>query len=141
MVEQRAVLLGRPARRIGGPPPVTREGPVSQVTTHVLDQSLGRPATNIKLQLEWESPEGSWRPVGRSATNADGRCGTLIPEGRTFFPGRYRLTFDTGVYFARLGVAAFYPEIQIQFEVTDTGQHYHVPLLLSPFGYSTYRGS
>lgn len=141
MVEESAVLPARTPRRIGGPPPARREGSVNAITTHVLDQSLGKPATNVKVQLEWETPEGAWRFVGRGVTDDDGRCRGLHPDGQSLLAGRYRLTFDTGVYFARLGVPAFYPEVQIQFEVKDPGQHFHVPLLLSPFGYSTYRGS
>lgn len=114
---------------------------MSAISTQVLDQSLGKPAANIKIQLEWESPSGSWRLIGRGVTNEEGRCGALVPETQPFQAGRYRLTFHTGVYFARLGVAAFYPEVQVHFEVPDTGQQVHLPLLLSPYGYSTYRGS
>jgi len=97
-------------------------------STHVLDTTTGRPAAGVAVLLD-ERELGS--------TDADGR---LRPTGH-LGPGRHRLTFGTGDYFGARGVAAFYPEVTIAFTVTDPAEHYHVPLLLSPFGYSTYRGS
>lgn len=112
----------------------------SQITTHVLDTARGRPAAGIAVRLEhWASHV--WIVVGDGVTSSDGRQRNLVPDGQSVDAGRYRLTFDAGGYFRATGVPGFYPEILIVFEVTDPSQHYHVPLLLSPYGYSTYRGS
>jgi 5-hydroxyisourate hydrolase len=110
------------------------------ITTHILDTSVGRPASGVLVTLEAHGDEG-WREVGRGTTDADGRLRTLVPVGEAVVVGRYRIRFDTGAYFERSGVEGFYPEVSITFQVRDAGQHYHVPLLLNPFGYSTYRGS
>jgi 5-hydroxyisourate hydrolase len=80
-----------------------------------------------------------WQPVGRDTTDADGRASGLLASQPA--DGRYRLTFDTGAYFRAVGESGFYPEVSVTFVVEDAGEHYHVPLLLSPFGYSTYRGN
>jgi 5-hydroxyisourate hydrolase len=111
----------------------------SPITTHVLDTSLGRPAAGVTARLERTDQAGAWVVLGTGATNTDGRIADLIdgPIER----GRYRITFDTGAYFAGREQATFFPEVSILFEVKDPAQHHHVPLLLSPFGYSTYRGS
>ena len=101
------------------------------ITTHVLDTAQGRPASGIPVRLEMREAK-KWTLVGEGTTDADGRLKTLSPKPRA---GTYRLTFDTS---ARSG---FFPEVTILFEITDAAAHYHVPLLLSPFGYSTYRGS
>jgi 5-hydroxyisourate hydrolase len=111
------------------------------ITTHILDTSRGRPAPGVHVVLERRGPDGTWTRVGDGHTDADGRLPTLVPDGGGVVRGRYRLTFDTGRYFAALDVRAFYPDVTVTFEVADNGGHYHVPLLLSPFGYSTYRGS
>ena len=108
---------------------------MSGITTHVLDTSRGRPATGVPVVLE-RAVDSGWQPVGRGTTDADGRAGDLLTAAPS--DGRYRLTFDTGAYF---GGAGFYPEVTVTFTVQRGEQHYHVPLLLSPFGYSTYRGS
>ena len=108
------------------------------ITTHVLDTARGCPAAGVSVLLE-RALDGNWEPIGRGATGAVGRAGDLLtsgPEG-----GRYRLTFDTGAYFEGLGAVSFYPEVSVTFVVEPGEEHYHVPLLLSPFGYSTYRGS
>ena len=110
------------------------------ITTHVLDTARGGPAAGVPVVLEVREPSGAFRELGRGATDADGRRRDLMAEG-ALVPGTYRLTFDTGAYFRALGVAGFYPEAQVTFDIRDASQHYHVPLLLSPFGYSTYRGS
>ncbi len=110
----------------------------SLITTHVLDTSIGRPAANVGAKLE-RITEMDSALVGRRATNEDGRIADLL-DG-PLEPGRYRITFDTASYFAGRGVACFFPEVAILFEITDPSRHHHVPLLLSPFGYSTYRGS
>jgi 5-hydroxyisourate hydrolase len=111
---------------------------MSAITTHVLDTARGRPAADVPVTLAFAAADG-WAPAGSAATDADGRADGLLAG--PLQTGRYRLTFDTGAYFRAAGVAGFYPEVSIDFEVTDAGEHYHVPLLLNPFGYSTYRGS
>ena len=113
---------------------------MSPVTTHVLDTTRGRPAAGIAVALEI-TRDGAWHHLGRGTTDDDGRLRTLLPDGAPLASGAYRLVFDTGAYFASLGVETFYPRIVVEFTVGSAEAHYHVPLLLSPFGYSTYRGS
>jgi len=113
---------------------------MSGLSTHVLDTSIGRPAAGIAVRLEVEAGDG-WRELARAATNADGRVAQLLPAGTALAAATYRLTFDVGAYHAARGGAGFYPFVSIAFTVGDAAQHHHVPLLLSPFGYSTYRGS
>lgn len=110
------------------------------ITTHVLDTSRGRPAAGVPVVLEFQAAEG-WQEAGRATTDADGRARHLLPAEHPLEEGVWRLTFDLGWWFATQGVEAFYPEAVVVFHVRDGGQHYHVPLLLSPYGYSTYRGS
>jgi 5-hydroxyisourate hydrolase len=105
---------------------------VSLVTTHVLDTATGRPAKGIAVRFE--TAEG--KPIADGRTDDDGRIRDLGPE--TLDPGAYRLVFDTGAY---LGPDAFFPEVALTFRIADGTAHHHVPLLLSPFAYSTYRGS
>src|SRR4051812_42373533 len=113
---------------------------MSVITTHVLDIAHGRPASGLSVVLEvFDGIE--WQPAGAGRTGTDGRCGTLLPEGAPFEAGTYRLIFDAGAYFASHDVESFYAQIPVVFEARDAGVHYHVPLLLSPFGYSTYRGT
>ena len=113
---------------------------MSTITTHVLDVSIGRPAANVPVLLEMQSANGAWSEAGHGATYSDGRLKDLA-EGKTLSAGIYRLTFDTRSYFAGRNIAGLYPQVMIVFEVKDAREHYHIPLLLSPFGYSTYRGS
>lgn len=112
---------------------------MSGISTHVLDTSLGKPAAGVAVTLErWELD--AWLVCGSGSTDPDGRCkGLLAPEHVSI--GRYRLLFATGAYFAREIRPAFFPEVIVTFEVEREGGSYHVPLLLSAFGYSTYRGS
>jgi 5-hydroxyisourate hydrolase len=112
---------------------------MSAITTHVLDISRGRPARGINVVLE---RVGSPQPavLAKASTDADGRVKAFTPTP-SLQQGTYRLIFDVGGYFAAAGVEAFYPRVVVEFDVTDAMQHYHVPLLLSPYGYSTYRGS
>ncbi|MGH2945631.1 MAG: hydroxyisourate hydrolase [Solirubrobacteraceae bacterium] len=115
---------------------------MSAITSHVLDTSRGLPAEGVPVRLERAAASGDgWEPVGRGSTDADGRVRELAPAGAPLAAGRYRLTFGTGPYFEASGQYAFYPEISVVFTVDDGAGHYHVPLLLNPFGYSTYRGS
>jgi 5-hydroxyisourate hydrolase len=113
---------------------------MSHITTHVLDISLGRPAANVPVILEAQSPDGQSTEIARGATDNDGRLRDW-PAAKATSAGTYRLTFDTQAYFAGRKVASFYPQVVVVFEVRDAQEHYHIPLLLSPFGYSTYRGS
>jgi 5-hydroxyisourate hydrolase len=114
---------------------------MSGITTHVLDIAHGQPARNVAVRLEHHSLERGWLVVTERRTDVDGRVKGLIADDTPVTIGRYRLTFSTGEYFGNLGVACFHPEVQVTFEVLDAAQHYHVPLLVSPYGYSTYRGS
>ena len=113
---------------------------MSAITTHVLDLAAGRPAASVSLRLE-VARDGAWITLANAKTDADGRAKELVPAGSRLDAGRYRLTFATGEYFTAQGIASFHPEVSVTFEVRDASQHHHVPLLLSPFGYSTYRGS
>ena len=109
------------------------------ITTHVLDTAVGRPGRGIAIELE-RIEHGNWHLIGGGVTDDDGRLRTLTSEGPVP-AGTYRIRFQTGPYFAAQGVPGFFPVVEIQFTVADGTQHYHVPLLLSPFGFSTYRGS
>lgn len=108
---------------------------MSAITTHVLDTSIGRPARNVAVALT----DAQGDVLGRGQTDQDGRCGDLLKE--PLQAGRYRISFDVAAYFLARDIHSFYPVVHIDFEVFDATQHYHVPLLISPFGYSTYRGS
>jgi 5-hydroxyisourate hydrolase len=112
----------------------------SPITTHVLDVSLGRPAAGVAIELYRVHESGSSIRIGMGETDADGRLANLLPA-RPLQAGRYRLDFAVGAYFAASGRASLYPSVSILFEVAESAAHYHIPLLLSPFGYSTYRGS
>ena len=113
---------------------------MSGITTHVLDTARGRPAAGVPVTLESKSGDG-WTIVGRGATDADGRLRDLAPTDFVLSEGDYRLTFDVGAYLSAGGAAGFYTEVVVSFVVRDAAAHYHVPLLLSPYGYTTYRGS
>jgi 5-hydroxyisourate hydrolase len=113
---------------------------MSGITTHVLDTSRGQPAGGVPVALEFRERD-TWRELGRATTDDDGRVQQLLPAGASLIGGSYRLKFQTETYFTAHDIEGFYPEVSIVFEVRDVAQHYHVPLLLSPFGYSTYRGS
>jgi 5-hydroxyisourate hydrolase len=106
------------------------------VSTHVLDAVTGRPAVGVSVRLDHRLGD-DWQRLADGATDDDGRIGSLGEVAA----GQHRITFDTGAYFRGQGVDSFYPEVTVVFEVTDPGRHHHVPLLLSPFAYSTYRGS
>ena len=109
---------------------------MSAITTHILDTAAGSPAAGIPVTLEmFAAVSRAWSVVGVSITDGDGRASDLLPANHPMQEGVYRLRFDTSLR------STFFPEVSIQFNVADTRQHYHVPLLLSPFGYSTYRGS
>jgi 5-hydroxyisourate hydrolase len=111
------------------------------LSTHVLDATTGRPAAGVQVWLQ-RGRDAGWLPAGDGQTGPDGRL-RLTGDGDAaeFEPGVYRITFASGAYFRARGSASFYPEVTITFEMTERDEHYHVPLLLSPFAYSTYRGS
>jgi len=110
------------------------------ITTHVLDTAAGRPARGVPVVLERAGAPGTWETVGSGVTDNDGRNRELTPSGPVD-PGVYRIRFETDAYFRASNTAGFFPVVEIQFTIADGAQHYHVPLLLSPYGYSTYRGS
>ena len=113
---------------------------MSEITTHVLDVSLGQPAAGVPVILEIASTGGAWKELSRGATDGDGRLRHLVAPG-SLVKGTYRLTFDTHAYFEARKIASLYPQVAVVFQVRDASERYHIPLLLSPFGYSTYRGS
>jgi 5-hydroxyisourate hydrolase len=102
------------------------------ISTHVLDTSIGQPAVNIRVRLFSGQTE-----IGSGITDSDGRCGSLLPHSTTLSPGVHRIVFEVGERFPE----GFYPEVSITFVVRDSSAHYHVPLLISPFSFTTYRGS
>jgi 5-hydroxyisourate hydrolase len=110
---------------------------MSHLTTHVLDATAGAPAPHVAVTLHRHAESGALDPVAEGVTDADGRL-ALGPD--ELEPGMYAITFATGAYFADRGTPTFYPLVTVTFTIADA-RHYHVPLLLSPFGYSTYRGS
>lgn len=109
------------------------------LSTHVLDATTGTPAEGLEVLLERDRGRDGWVPAAQGHTGPDGRL--RLPDEAAAEPGIYRITFGSGAYFRNRGTQTFYPQVTVTFEVTDGGSHYHVPLLLSPFAYSTYRGS
>ena len=110
------------------------------LSVHVLNLETGVPSAGVHVTLERQVGE-SWQPLAEEVTNEQGRVPALFPEDQTFAKGEYRVVFKTGDYYRQQGRSAFFPEIPVVFEVTQPTQHYHIPLLLSPYGFSTYRGS
>ena len=110
---------------------------MGRLTTHVLDTASGRPAAGLRLSL-FRVDGNEPRALVDCTTNADGRCDAPLLDGEALAPGCYELVFQVGAYF---GAAAFLDEVPVRFRIVDPAQHYHVPLLVSPFGYTTYRGS
>ena len=113
---------------------------MSQITTHILDIALGVPAQNVPISLSVQEGE-AWRDMGSGLTNEEGRITGLCRADEILPAGTYRMHFDTAVYFESRGQEPFYPWVDVVFNIGGDGQHYHIPLLLSPFGHSTYRGS
>jgi 5-hydroxyisourate hydrolase len=113
---------------------------MSAITTHVLDTSIGKPAAGVPVRLEIQREDRTWELRGHGMTDADGRLKDLSKDV-PLSVGTYRITFDTYTYFTARKVEHFYPEVGIVFVVTNAAVHHHVPLLLSPFGISSYRGS
>ena len=111
------------------------------VSTHVLDTARGVPAAGVTLSLERQESSGEWRALAASRTDSDGRCRQLLPEGEILSAGTYRLVFDTGNYYQAQAIKSLYPSVQITFFVREGETGFHLPLLLNPYGYTTYRGS
>jgi 5-hydroxyisourate hydrolase len=114
---------------------------MSAITTHVLDTAQGKPAAAILVILERRTHSAGWQKVGEGLTDIDGRITDLLPTTDLMVSGHYRLTFEVGPYFMLQDIDCFFPKISVDFTIKDAHQHHHVPLLLSPFGYTTYRGS
>ena len=112
---------------------------MSQITTHILDTTKGKPAKDITIIL-FSSNAGDWKEIAKGKTNQDGRISDLLKKDMVLPAGTYKMKFDTEEYFKKDGIATFYPFVEIVFDI-QTNEHYHIPLLLNPFGYSTYRGS
>jgi 5-hydroxyisourate hydrolase len=112
---------------------------MSRITTHVIDSARGRPASGVAVTLERLGDDPL--RLGEGETDSTGRLRDLVPDGAELAVGTYRLTFATGAYFRSQNAKTFYPQVSVEFEVRDPGEDYHIPLLLSPYGYSTYRGS
>ena len=111
---------------------------MSQITTHIPNTSLGRPAAGVRVILQAETT-GGWHTLAGGITNQDGRLPSLLPADEKLLPGYYSLLFEVAPYFEKNSIASFYPRVRIDFETGDQNL-YHVPLLLNPWGYSTYRG-
>jgi len=109
------------------------------ISTHVLDTMRGTPAAGLEVTLSRHEPNGNWKLIGEAVTDSDGRARELAEDDLE--AGEYRLEFFTRPYFERSGLSAFYPQVTVVFNLEDSGGHLHVPLLLSPFGYTTYRGT
>jgi 5-hydroxyisourate hydrolase len=114
---------------------------MKRISTHVLDMTQGKPAQDVMVRLERKEAGGEWLELKSSRTDADGRCGQLLPENEFLCAGLYRLLFDTGSYHAAQNTEAFYPVVEINFQVRTGESSFHIPLLISPNGYTTYRGS
>jgi 5-hydroxyisourate hydrolase len=114
---------------------------MSGISTHILDTAKGKPAAGVSVSLEYQEPSGKWLSLALEQTDQDGRCAELLPDNATLVEGVYRLMFDTASYFAACGVDGLYPAVEVLFRVRKGETHFHIPLLLSPNGYTTYRGS
>ena len=114
---------------------------MNRISTHVLDTALGRPAKDVPVRLERQESNGEWRVLSLLRTDSDGRCAQLLPENEALSAGTYRLAFDTATYYRAHKSGGFYPVVEITFEAHEGESHFHIPLLLSPHGYTTYRGS
>ena len=113
---------------------------MTQITSHILDTSRGQPAEGVLITL-MQQRDDDWLMLGTGNTNSDGRVADFTGDVDALPAGIYKLTFYLAEYYAGLSQQAFYPYVDVVFEINGDGQHYHVPLLLNPFGYSTYRGS
>lgn len=130
------------ASLLAGAAPARAEAP-NPLSVHVLDLQTGQPSPGIRVDLERRLASGDWAPLGSAVTDAQGRVRALVPPQALdgWSAGDYRVVFRTGEFYARQQQRSFFPEIPVVFRVDSAQQHYHVPLLLSPFGFSTYRGN
>jgi len=113
---------------------------MKRISTHILDLALGKPASDVPVRLEKQESSG-WRGVASDRTDQDGRCSQLLPEGEELSAGSYRLSFDIASCYDTQNIQALYPVVEVTFQVRDGETQLHIPLLLSPNGYTTYRGS
>lgn len=114
---------------------------MKRISTHILDLSHGKPAPAVRVRLEKQNDSGGWQLLASAHTDQDGRCSQLLPPGEDLSAGVYRLSFETGTYFEQLKIATLYPVVEVTFRAQEGESHFHIPLLLSPNGYTTYRGS
>ena len=114
---------------------------MKSISTHILDTTRGKPAPAVPVRLDYRESAGAWRQISSHETDADGRCSQLLSEDSGLAEGFYRLTFDTAAYFGSQGIRGLYPLVEITFEVRSGESHFHIPLILNPNGYTTYRGS
>jgi len=114
---------------------------MSTISTHILDTSRGGPANGVHVRLDFQNLDESWSQIAEAWTDDDGRVKPFFLVETLLNAGNYRLVFDTEAYFSAYKIDCFYPQVCVSFKIGDSPQHYHVPLLLSPYGYSTYRGS
>jgi 5-hydroxyisourate hydrolase len=114
---------------------------MNRISTHILDLVLGRPAKDVPVRLERQESNGEWHVLSLLRTDNDGRCAQMLPENESLRAGNYRLAFDTAGYYLAQNVQGLYPVVEITFLVREGESHFHIPLLLSPHGYTTYRGS
>jgi 5-hydroxyisourate hydrolase len=116
-------------------------GGIGRISTHVLDTALGKPAARVPLRLEQRDKDDRWLTLGSFHTDTDGRCSQMLAESQALPEGQYRLVFDTGSYYAAQNLSGLYPVVEITFQIRKGEFQFHIPLLLSPNGYTTYRGS
>ncbi len=114
---------------------------MNRISTHILDVVQGKPARDMPVRLEKQTAQGEWRLLSSARTDHDGRCAQLLPEGEDLSAGVYRLVFDTACFYAAQKIEALYPAVAVVFQARDGESHFHIPLLLSPNSYTTYRGS
>ena len=114
---------------------------IKGISTHVLDLTRGKPAKDLPVRLERQESSSSWRLLTSAQTDQDGRCAQLLPANEVLSPGVYRLVFNIAGYYVPQKIDSLYPLVEIVFHVREGEQRFHIPLLLSPNGYTTYRGS
>jgi 5-hydroxyisourate hydrolase len=114
---------------------------MNRISTHILDIALGKPASNVAVRLERRHVSAGWCALLSAHTDSDGRCAQLLPEEEALVPGPYRLVFDTASYYSAQNIEALYPVVEVTFQVRSGESQFHIPLLLSPNSYTTYRGS
>ena len=114
---------------------------MKRISTHILDMVSGRPARDVPVRLEKQTASGDWQLLNSAVTDQDGRCPQLLPEAEDLSAGVYRLIFDTASYYAPRKIDPLYPVVEATFQAREGESHFHIPLLLSPNGYTTYRGS